>query len=537
MKKAQLALVSLAAVLLVGSAHPTPRPAVWGFTGHQIVGRIAESYLTDEARAGIRALLGHEDLARVSTWADEVRGQPAYRWTAPLHYINVPLGEEVVFLDEDCPAGDCVVEAVRRFEAELRDTSLPRDEREEALKFLVHFVGDAHQPLHAGYREDRGGNDLDVRFFGTRRNLHQVWDSSLLDRRVEGSWTAYADELAFAYTDADVDYWQSTNDPEDWANESLLFAIDYAYAIPADGQLGDDYYADAIAIAEQQLVAAGVRLAALLNACFAGTVTGGAGGEDTILIATFNIQNLGRTKAGRPQVMAVLGEILRKYDVVAVQEIVNKAGVVPGQLLERVNADGSEYAMLVSPRTGVQDDDRSAQEQYAFYYDTTTIEPMDDGRLYDDGARDAFEREPWIARFGATEGDFSFVLITIHTKPTRAVEEIGALADVFAWARLQYPDEDDFIALGDYNASCSYATTAELDALALRGVDYTWVVPDDADTNLSTRSSCAYDRIVFGTGTLADWTTEWGVDRAFTDKQVSDHWPVWARFGVDEGGG
>jgi endonuclease/exonuclease/phosphatase family metal-dependent hydrolase len=250
--------------------------------------------------------------------------------------------------------------------------------------------------------------------------------------------------------------------------------------------------------------------------------------DDTITVATFNIQIFGRAKRGKPDVMAVLVDVVRKYDIIAIQEIKEASGETPPAFLEAINADGGpDYAMVVSPPTGATASS-SAKEQYAFYFNTETIESLDEGALYPDPA-DAFVREPWVARFRAAGGSFSFVLLGVHTQPAAAVAEVGALHDAVTWARTRYAGEDDFIALGDFNASCSYASTAALDALALRGAEYSWIVPDDADTNLAA-STCAYDRIVVTAATDGDYSGQWGVDQAFTDTTVSDHWPVWAKF-------
>lgn len=260
-----------------------------------------------------------------------------------------------------------------------------------------------------------------------------------------------------------------------------------------------------------------------------------ADAPSAITIATFNIQIFGKTKASRPAIMSQLVAIIRKYDVVAVQEVKDVSGEAPRLLLDAVNDGGDRtYAMLLSPRTGLQADDRTSQEQYAVLYDTALVEALPGDRLFDDEGHDLFQREPYLTHLKTRTGDFSFVLIGIHTRPESAVAEIGALHDVVEWARATYPDEDDFIALGDYNAGCDYASPEQLDQLDLRGPGYFWIVPDDSDSNVSPNTACAYDRIVTTVGTKAAFTGEWGVDRAFTDKAVSDHWPVWAEFRASE---
>ncbi len=258
--------------------------------------------------------------------------------------------------------------------------------------------------------------------------------------------------------------------------------------------------------------------------------------QGTIKIATFNIQVFGKTKSQKPDVMNTLAGIVRKYDVVAIQEIKNKTGEVPPAFKTKINEGGAAYDFIISERTGKNPNDASSREQYAVYFNTATIEVLDQGRLYDDSLSDHFQREPFVAHLKAKQGNFSFVLISIHTRPDIAVEEIAALEHVIEWARGRYPDEDDFIALGDFNAGCSYASEEELDAIGLSGTEYIWIVPHSADTNVA-GSQCAYDRIVTTWATESDFTEQWGVDQAFTDKKVSDHWPVWAEFFVNQDGG
>lgn len=253
----------------------------------------------------------------------------------------------------------------------------------------------------------------------------------------------------------------------------------------------------------------------------------------TIRVATFNIQVFGRSKARKPEVVAQLASIIGKYDAVAIQEVKDVSQEAPQRLLDALREQaGRNYGLLLSPRTGREPDDHASQEQYAVYYDADALEPLPGDRLFDDSARDLFQREPYLVRLQTKRDAFSFVLMNVHTRPENAVAEIGALDDVFSWARQAFPDEEHFIALGDYNAGCDYATPAQLDSLALRGDDYFWIVPDDSDSNVSERSACAYDRIVVNAPAERAYSGRWGVDRAFNDRAVSDHWPVWAEFVV-----
>ncbi len=246
---------------------------------------------------------------------------------------------------------------------------------------------------------------------------------------------------------------------------------------------------------------------------------------DPIRIASFNIRIFGPSKAGKADIMAELATIIREYDLVVVQEIKDSKENVPWDFLSEINSDGSSYGLVLSPRTGLNPDDRWSREQYGFYYDTETMHPIDAGALYDD-IEDQFQREPYAVPFATLTDDLTFVIAAIHTKPDAAVEEIAALHDVHQWMKATWPWEDDAVILGDYNAGCSYASTAELDALDLRGPEYVWVVPDDADTNVAS-STCAYDRIVLDSDLAEAWTGDWAVDSGMDDRDVSDHHPIW----------
>jgi endonuclease/exonuclease/phosphatase family metal-dependent hydrolase len=252
---------------------------------------------------------------------------------------------------------------------------------------------------------------------------------------------------------------------------------------------------------------------------------------DHIRIATFNIQNFGKSKVNNAAILSQIVAIVQAFDVVAIQEISDKSGTAMKAFQKALDPTAQTYQLVVSDRTGRQPDDKSSQEQYAFVFRKDHLQLLGAPELYPD-TEDAFQREPFLAHFKCVNGNFSFVLINIHTQPERAVAEIGALDSVMHWAKGHFAGEDDFIALGDFNGSCSYAKPAELDALKLRGPDYLWIVPDDADSNLA-QIACAYDRIVITQRAVEDYAGHWDVYRVFQDKKISDHWPVWAEFYAD----
>ncbi len=236
----------------------------WGEDGHRIVGEIAAHHLTPEATAAVAGLLGDKTLADVSNWADEIKSDSSWDWAKPLHYANVQPGEPTFDMERDCPEAGCVVKAIEDYSEVLADTERPAEERVTALKFLVHFVGDIHQPLHVSHARDRGGNDIKVEFFHNRTNLHVVWDS-LLILRTNKPWSKYATELRRRITPEMRSRWGKVTDPTMWANESYTLAVDHAYVIPGDGELGQKYFDCSIPIVERRLQSAGVRLAVLLN--------------------------------------------------------------------------------------------------------------------------------------------------------------------------------------------------------------------------------------------------------------------------------
>lgn len=269
-----------------------------------------------------------------------------------------------------------------------------------------------------------------------------------------------------------------------------------------------------------------------IAALFVGFVGAGPAFPQTpkeIRIATFNIQNFGPKKAADARIRKYLAEVVRQFAIVAVQEVSDVQERAPAILLNEVNATGRRYDLLLSKRSGQEPDDRSSQEQYAFYFDTARIEARDRGTLFDDSRRDLFQREPFTARFGVKGISFTFTITQIHTRPESALEEIDALFVVLGDVSARYPGEKNHIVLGDFNGACDYAKPEDLSRLKIRGAAFFWVVPDTADTTVSPNTHCAYDRIVL-TAALKQRLLKWGVANWFTDKSVSDHWPVWAAF-------
>lgn len=242
----------------------------WGADGHKIAARIAEHQLTPQAAAAIKSLLSPESLADVASWADEIRDDPKYDWLEPLHYVNIAPGAQGFDAKRDCPKGKCVVAAIQKYAKVLRDPQASRSDKIEALKLVVHFVGDVHQPLHVALAHDKGGNDIRVEFFTNPTNLHRVWDTSIIRRALDGrGWSIYAREIESRVKQEQRREWLKTTDPGAWATESWKLAQSNAYVIPQDGRLGSEYFDRNRPVIDQRLAMAGIRLGAMLNSIFA----------------------------------------------------------------------------------------------------------------------------------------------------------------------------------------------------------------------------------------------------------------------------
>ncbi|WP_203291929.1 S1/P1 nuclease [Maricaulis parjimensis] len=269
------------AAMIAGLISVEPAQA-YGRDGHRIVCDLAYRYLSDAARTEVDRLVAEDPqfthFRDVCSWADEVRGS-THRHTAPWHYINQERNDPHVDA-EDCAENGCVTSAIDLHAGIFADASRSDADRLEALKFLAHWMGDIHQPLHVSIAGDRGGNDINVLWRGERHtNLHRVWDSEIILDYMAGEWAwapaderwqYFAEELAAGIPLAGVDVYTPL-DPIGWAQEShdivrsREFAYYWARAENAPIEPGDHYYETGLRISQQRLQAAGVRLAGLLN--------------------------------------------------------------------------------------------------------------------------------------------------------------------------------------------------------------------------------------------------------------------------------
>lgn len=268
-----------------------PAPALaWSQLGHWLVGELAEQQLTAAVRAQVRRLLAAEaepTLGGVASWADALRQSdpPRFRETSRWHFINARSAGCAFDLARDCPDGQCVVAAIEQQRRVLSDVSLPLEQRRDALKFIVHLVGDIHQPLHASDRNDSGGNRFQVRLTTapstegrsrgttTGTNLHSVWDYHVLassgqDRNALAARLGEAVPRAASSASASDTAAREAGTPLEWARETCGL-LDAEAIYPVTNALDQHYLEAYRPLAERRIVQAAARLAALLNATLA----------------------------------------------------------------------------------------------------------------------------------------------------------------------------------------------------------------------------------------------------------------------------
>lgn len=259
-----------AASLLSLALLAAPLPAMaWGAQGHQITGLIAQEHLGKEAAEQIHQFMGSETLAQASTWPDEMRSAPSDFWrhrAGHWHYVTVQ-GDD--YQPTDAPRDGDGMTALAAYTTLLRDPKRDKEEKRIALRFIVHIIGDLHQPLHAGMggdHNDHGGNDVPVVFLGHSMPLHGVWDYGLIEHRGLSA-PAYAATLSTAITPAQVAAW-SASPPAQWVHESIALR---KTIYPATRKLSDDYARQHQGEADERLEQAGIRIAAWLNSIFPAT--------------------------------------------------------------------------------------------------------------------------------------------------------------------------------------------------------------------------------------------------------------------------
>lgn len=233
----------------------------WGKTGHRATAEIAENNLSKKAQEAIEDLLDGRSLAFVANYADDIKSDPEYRQYGPWHYVNIHPESSKYVVEEASEDGD-LVQAIRKCVEVLKDKDASRAEKQFHLKMLVHFVGDLHQPFHVGHASDKGGNDIQVRWFNDGSNIHRVWDSEMINF-YQMSYT----ELAINTKDLSKAERKAIQDGKllDWVYESRTMAEDLYAGVENGEKLGYSYMYEHMPTVLNQLQKGGLRLAKILN--------------------------------------------------------------------------------------------------------------------------------------------------------------------------------------------------------------------------------------------------------------------------------
>ncbi len=235
----------------------------WGQTGHRVVGEIAQQHLSCRAKRKIKKLLDGQSLALISTFADEIKSDRKYKSFSPWHYVNIPFDKNYHNCEKSSK-GDLVT-GIAKCKEVIKDKKASKSEKVFYLKLLVHLIGDLHQPLHIGRREDKGGNTIQVQWFGKGTNLHRVWDSNMLDQ-YGMTYTELAKNAKHLSKDAIKNI--QKGDVLSWIEETRIITKK-VYASAAVGEkLKYRYMYDHFATVREQLQKAGLRLAKELNELF-----------------------------------------------------------------------------------------------------------------------------------------------------------------------------------------------------------------------------------------------------------------------------
>jgi hypothetical protein len=323
-KKSFLSALTLAGALFLIS---------WGFKGHRAIATIAQKHLTSNTAYVVSAYLKGEAMADVATWADENKNPRTAAW----HYLNLPIGlSHEEFIRQVSQSDNNIYIAILKTEASLKDKNLSADAKNEALKYLIHLVGDAHQPMHVSRKADKGGNTIQLRFDHQGTNLHSLWDSKLIDH--EGLSEADIAKNYDVATAAQIKQWQSDS-PMEWLWESYQISTEL-YAQVRPGQtIGEAYYQKYIQVTRKRVDAAGIRLAGELNKLF-NSATLPVPNEDLsktlennatkgIVVGNVNLKDVGSYVG---QTVTVSGKVFSSKDIGSMV-LLNLGAAYPDQLL------------------------------------------------------------------------------------------------------------------------------------------------------------------------------------------------------------
>ena len=234
----------------------------WGPKGHDTVAYIAEKHLSKKTLKKVQEVLGGHSMVYYANWMDNASHTDEYAYTKTWHYVNIDANEESYAASAKEAKGDVVV-AINDIVAALKSGELTLEEERANLMMLIHLVGDMHCPMHAGRKSDRGGNGTQVKYFGSQKKLHSVWDSEIVESAHRWSHTEWQEQVDRASKSEVKTMSQGT--PNDWIEETVELARDVYANSPSGVNLSYDYVAMYAPIIEQQFLKGGIRLAKLLE--------------------------------------------------------------------------------------------------------------------------------------------------------------------------------------------------------------------------------------------------------------------------------
>jgi len=265
-------------------------PAIsWGSIGHALVARLGQSQLTSSANSWVKQYLpsaSSGDLGTIASWPDSILypnsnplGYREWQWSRELHYINIPDWNCSYIPSRDCKNDRCIEGALKNYSHRLIDNQCDYIDQQEALFFLVHFLGDVHQPLHSGFRNDIGGNIVKGYFLnGTNQtNLHSIWDEQIINYRLQRYFQSdvqlYFNYLSTLMLSQSILINETATDYQRWINESIFYVCNEVYFddnhekmnVSKNFTLGEEYFSRTWPIVDQRLARAGLRLSILLN--------------------------------------------------------------------------------------------------------------------------------------------------------------------------------------------------------------------------------------------------------------------------------
>ncbi len=261
MKSGKIIYIVLAFLVTFSTVNATSPD--WGATGHRTIGKIAEDYLKGKTKRKIAELLNGQSLALVSTFGDDIKSDKRYREFYTWHFVNMPFG--VSYQDSEKNKDGDLVTGIKKCKEVILNENTSKEDKAFYLKLLVHLMGDLHQPMHVGRKEDKGGNTFQLQWFDNGTNLHSVWDSKMINHynMTYTELTENADKI----TKEQVKYLQNGT-VEDWVNETQTFAIKAYESAEIGENLRYNYMYENFGLVRSQLQKGGIRLAKLLNELF-----------------------------------------------------------------------------------------------------------------------------------------------------------------------------------------------------------------------------------------------------------------------------